>query len=109
MAEKRKRGYTPIQVQALRDNAPITRALAESFAIEWCVTARSVISKSVLLGIYQKAELPVRKTNNLTKAQIVADIEERLHLHTGALNPLSSKSNQQLLLDSLIALELMDK
>ena len=59
------------------DLSPITRTVADDLASEFGLPVRSVISKAVLLGLYQK---PVAKASSsrTTKAEMVQAIEKAL-------------------------------
>ena len=71
--------YTTTQEQRLKDAAPITKDSAEFFAAEFGVSSRSVISKAVMLKIYQKAPARARAAAKPTKADVVAEIGEALN------------------------------
>ena len=71
--------YSPKQEQALQNAAPITNESAEFFAAEFGVSKRSVISKAVMLKIYQKAPARARAAAKPTKADVVAEIGEALN------------------------------
>ena len=68
--------YTTKMVARLNELSPITRAIADDLAAEWGLPVRSVISKAVLLGLYQKAE--VKTSSRSTKAEMVKAIEKAL-------------------------------
>ena len=70
--------YSPKQEQALQNAAPITNESAEAFAAEFGVSKRSVISKAVMLKIYQKAAPRSKAAAKPTKADIVAEISRAL-------------------------------
>ena len=71
--------YTANQEAALISAAPITKDSAEFFASEFGVSTRSVISKAVMLKIYQKAPTRARAAAKPTKADVVAEIGEALN------------------------------
>jgi hypothetical protein len=71
--------YTTTQEQRLKDAAPITKDSADFFAAEFGVSSRSVISKAVMLKIYQKAPARARAAAKPTKADVVAEIGEALN------------------------------
>jgi len=68
--------YTNAMVSKLNASAPITREIADNLAREFGLPVRSVISKAVLLGIYQKPE--VKTSSRSTKAEMVKAIEVAL-------------------------------
>ena len=68
--------YTTAMVSKLNASAPITRTVADDLAREFGLPVRSVISKAVLLGLYQKAE--VKASSRSTKAEMVKAIEKAL-------------------------------
>ena len=68
--------YTTKMVARLNELSPITRAIADNLATEFGLPVRSVISKAVLLGLYQKAE--VKTSSRSTKAEMVKAIEVAL-------------------------------
>jgi len=57
--------------------SPITRNVADDLASEFGLPVRSVISKAVLLGLYQKAEAKA-SSSRTTKAEMVKAIETAL-------------------------------
>ena len=67
---------TTAMVSNLNATAPITRTVADSLAAEFGLPVRSVISKALLLGFYQKAE--VKTSSRSTKAEMVKAIEKAL-------------------------------
>ena len=69
--------YTTAMVSKLNASAPITRNVADDFAREFGLPVRSVISKAVLLGLYQKPEAKA-KASRTTKAEMVQAIEKAL-------------------------------
>ena len=74
-----KMAYSPTQEQRLKDAAPITKDSADFFASEFGVSVRSVISKAVMLKIYQKAPARARAAAKPTKADVVAEIGAALN------------------------------
>ena len=74
-----KMSYTTKQEQRLQDAAPITKDSAEFFASEFGVSVRSVISKAVMLKVYQKAPARARAAAKPTKADVVAEIGQALN------------------------------
>ena len=69
--------YTNAMVSKLNASAPITRTVADDLAREFGLPVRSVISKAVLLGLYQKPEAKA-KASRTTKAEMVQAIEKAL-------------------------------
>ena len=69
--------YTNAMVKRIKDSAPVTRKVAENLASEFGLSVRSVISKAVLLKVYQKPE-KVSVTAKTTKKDLVAAIENSL-------------------------------
>jgi hypothetical protein len=69
--------YTTKMIATMDDRSPITRAIADDLATEFGLPVRSVISKAVLLGLYQK---PSNKTGSarISKADMVKSIEKAL-------------------------------
>jgi len=69
--------YTTKMIGRMDDLSPITRTVADDLASEFGLPVRSVISKAVLLGLYQK---PVAKASSsrTTKAEMVQAIEKAL-------------------------------
>jgi len=66
--------YTEAQVKALREAKPVTLAAAKRFAIDWNKSVKSIVAKSVSLGIYAAAERAERKGAKPTKADLVKAI-----------------------------------
>ena len=66
--------YTEAQVKALREAQPVTLAVAKQFAADWNKSVKSIVAKSVSLGIYAAAERAERKGAKPTKADLVAAI-----------------------------------
>ena len=66
--------YTEAQVNALREAQPVTLAVAKQFAADWNKSVKSIVAKSVSLGIYAAAERAERKGAKPTKADLVAAI-----------------------------------
>ena len=69
--------YTAKMVARMDEQSPITREIANSLAAEFGLPVRSVISKAVLLGLYQKPEAKA-KASRTTKAEMVKAIEKAL-------------------------------
>ena len=69
--------YTEKMVAQMMESAPITRAVADSLASEFGLSVRSVISKAVLLGLYQKPEAKTASAKS-TKKELVEAIEKAL-------------------------------
>ena len=69
--------YTTKMISRMDEVSPITREIADDLAAEFGLPVRSVISKAVLLGLYQK---PVVRsgTTRITKAEMVQAIEKAL-------------------------------
>ena len=69
--------YTTKMISRMDEVSPITREIADTLASEFGLPVRSVISKAVLLGLYQK---PVVRsgTTRITKAEMVQAIEKAL-------------------------------
>tara|TARA_B110000014_G_scaffold260083_1_gene249163 strand:- start:1524 stop:1955 length:432 start_codon:yes stop_codon:yes gene_type:complete len=77
---KRKKpmsNYTTKMIATMDDRSPITRAVADDLAAEFGLPVRSVISKAVLLGLYQKPQAKA-SSSRTTKAEIVKAIENAL-------------------------------
>ena len=70
--------YSAKQVAALQNAAPITNESAEVIASELGVSKRSVISKAVMLKIYQKAAPRSKAAAKPRKVDIVAEIARAL-------------------------------
>jgi uncharacterized iron-regulated protein len=69
--------YTNAMEQRITDSAPVTRAVAETLASDFGLSVRSVISKAVLLKVYQKPEAKVASAKS-TKKDLVRAIENAL-------------------------------
>ena len=69
--------YTNAMVSKLNASAPITREIADNLAREFGLPVRSVISKAVLLGLYQKP-LASSRSARVSKADMVKAIETAL-------------------------------
>ena len=69
--------YTTQMVARMDELSPITRSVADDLAAEFGLPVRSVISKAVLLGLYQKPEAKA-KASRSTKAEMVKAIETAL-------------------------------
>ena len=66
--------YTEAQVKALREAQPVTLAVAKQFATDWNKSVKSIVAKSVSLGIYAAAERAERKSAKPSKADLVKAI-----------------------------------
>ena len=66
--------YTTKMIARMDELSPITRSVADDLAAEFGLPVRSVISKAVLLGLYQKAEAKA-SSSRTTKAEMVKAIE----------------------------------
>ncbi len=69
--------YTNAMAQRIIEAAPVTRAVAETLAGDFGLSVRSVISKAVLLKVYQKPEAKVASAKS-TKKDLVQAIEKAL-------------------------------
>ena len=69
--------YTTKMVARLNELSPITRTVADDLASEFGLPVRSVISKAVLLGLYQKPQAKA-SSSRTTKAEMVQAIENAL-------------------------------
>jgi len=69
--------YTTKMIARMDELSPITRNVADDLASEFGLPVRSVISKAVLLGLYQKAEAKA-SSSRTTKAEMVKAIETAL-------------------------------
>lgn len=69
--------YTTKMVARLNELSPITRTVADDLAAEFGLPVRSVISKAVLLGLYQKPVASSRSAR-VSKADMVKSIEKAL-------------------------------
>ena len=69
--------YTTKMISRMDELSPITRSVADDLAAEFGLPVRSVISKAVLLGLYQKAEAKA-SSSRTTKAEMVQAIEKAL-------------------------------
>ena len=86
--------YTTKMVARLNESSPITRSVADDLAAEFGLPVRSVISKAVLLGLYQK---PVAvSSSRTTKVEMVQAIEKALG--SDSLNGLENASMASLLM-----------
>ena len=66
--------YTEAQVKVLREAKPVTLAVAKQFATDWNKSVKSIVAKSVSLGIYAAAERAERKSAKPSKADLVKAI-----------------------------------
>ena len=69
--------YTTKMIARMDEVSPITRNVADDLAAEFGLPVRSVISKAVLLGLYQKAQAKA-SSSRTTKAEMVQAIEKAL-------------------------------
>lgn len=80
--------YSKAEEQALRDNAPITKEIAEQLASQFGKPMRSVISKAVSLKLYKKAER--QSVDKTRKTDLVRSIEKGLAMREGELEGLEN-------------------
>ena len=73
--------YTTKMVARLNELSPITRTVADDLAAEFGLPVRSVISKAVLLGLYQKPQAKA-SSSRTTKAEMVQALEDALQGET---------------------------
>ena len=86
--------YNTKMVARLNESKPITRSVADDLAAEFGLPVRSVISKAVMLGLYQK---PVAvSSSRTTKVEMVQAIEKALD--SDSLNGLENASMASLLM-----------
>ena len=69
--------YTNAMEQRIIDSAPVTRKVAETLASDFGLSVRSVITKAVLLKVYQKPEAKIASAKS-TKKDLVSAIEKAL-------------------------------
>ena len=69
--------YTNAMEQRIIDSAPVTRSVAETLAADFGLSVRSVISKAVLLKVYEKP-VKVSSSAKSTKKDLVSAIEKAL-------------------------------
>ena len=69
--------YTTQMIARMDELSPITRSVADDLAAEFGLPVRSVISKAVLLGLYQKPQAKA-SSSRTTKAEMVKAIEQAL-------------------------------
>ena len=78
--------YTKEQEARITAEAPITYAKAVELGVELGYTTKSVISKTQHLGLeYIKKEVPAPKAPQLTKAEILKQIETKLAIEIPGL------------------------
>ena len=70
--------YTNAMEQRIIDSAPVTRSVADTLASDFGLSVRSVISKAVLLKVYEKPEAKIASAKS-TKKDLVQAIENALH------------------------------
>ena len=80
--------YTEAQVNALREAVPVTLAVAKQFAADWNKSVKSIVAKSVSMGVYAAAERAERKGAKPSKADLVRSIAESLDADSGSLDGL---------------------
>ena len=66
--------YTEAQVKALREAKPVSLAVAKQFAADWNKSVKSIVAKSVSMGVYVAAERAERKAAKPSKADLVKAI-----------------------------------
>ena len=66
--------YTEAQVKAIREAKPVSLAVAKQFATDWNKSVKSIVAKSVSMGVYVAAERAERKGAKSTKADLAAAI-----------------------------------
>ena len=69
--------YTNAMEQRIIDSAPVTRSVADTLAADFGLSVRSVISKAVLLKVYEKPEAKIASAKS-TKKDLVSAIEKAL-------------------------------
>ena len=69
--------YTNAMEQRITASAPVTRKVAETLATEFGLSVRSVISKAVMLKVYEKP-VKVSGVAKSTKKDLVEAIEKAL-------------------------------
>ena len=69
--------YTNAMEQRIKDSAPFTRKVADTLATEFGLSVRSVISKAVMLKVYEKP-VKVSGVAKSTKKDLVEAIEKAL-------------------------------
>ena len=77
MEGQKMSNYTNAMEQRIIDSAPVTRSVAETLASDFGLSVRSVISKAVLLKVYQKPEAKIASAKS-TKKDLVRAIENAL-------------------------------
>ena len=89
--------YTKAQEAALTKAAPVSFEDAALFAAEFGVSQRSVIAKVKSLDLeYIPKEVAPKRPRGVTKAQLVAAIEDSRGLPAGALDGLEKASARAL-------------
>ena len=73
--------YTTKMIARMDEVSPITRPVADDLAAEFGLPVRSVISKAVLLGLYQKPQAKA-SSSRTTKGEMVKAIETALQGET---------------------------
>tara|TARA_B100000929_G_scaffold15233_1_gene12220 strand:- start:88 stop:426 length:339 start_codon:yes stop_codon:yes gene_type:complete len=77
MEGQKMSNYTNAMEQRIIDSAPVTRKVAETLAADFGLSVRSVISKAVLLKVYEKP-VKVSSSAKSTKKDLVSAIEKAL-------------------------------
>ena len=77
MEGQKMSNYTNAMEQRIIDSAPVTRAVADTLASDFGLSVRSVISKAVLLKVYEKPEAKIASAKS-TKKDLVLAIEKAL-------------------------------
>ena len=67
--------YTEAQVKALQGSGKIDLQAAKQFATDWNKSVKSIVAKSVSMGLYVAAERAERKGAKPRKADLVAEIQ----------------------------------
>ena len=77
MEGQKMSNYTNAMEQRIIDSAPVTRAVADTLASDFGLSVRSVISKAVMLKVYEKPEAKIASAKS-TKKDLVPAIEKAL-------------------------------
>ena len=89
--------YSPVQEQKIRQSAPINKEIAEKLASEFGVTVRSVISKTINMGVAYVKEERTKSAPRVRKADLVSDIEKALGIKANSLVNATTADLQKLL------------
>ena len=82
--------YTVEQENVLREAAPVNWEMAQTLATELGVSPRSIVAKVQQLGLeYVAKPAPERAPAKVTKAQMVAQIADRLNMRADLLEGLA--------------------